>query len=228
MFGSECWKKSQIVYIVILILNKGDKMKKVLIICFTLIAVMVLYAVIHSEYNDIINYFEEKIMGVNDVLLPFEDSQEFIFSSGAGGWATVMTVYNGGHFKGEFHDSNMGEMGNEYPRGTVYLCNFKGVFTDIKKIDENTYSMKLGEVDLNKQPNTREIKDKILYIYAQPYGLEEGEEFILYTPDTPLKELSEEFLSWWPGRYEINNKPETLSAYGILNKDTQQGFFSQY
>ena len=42
---------------------------------------------------------------------------EFYFSSGAGGWATVMTIDADGTFSGNFHDSDMGTTGEGYPYG---------------------------------------------------------------------------------------------------------------
>ena len=201
-------------------------MKKILAICGSLLLIMFLYAVIHSEYDNVTDKLEEKFMGVNTVKLPFEESEDFYFSSGAGAWGTEMTVFNGGHFKGNFHDTNMGETGDKYPNGTVYMCDFSGEFTEVKKIDKYSYSMKLGNIKPDKEPETEELKDNIRYIYAEPYGLEDGEEFILYLPETPTEGLSEEFLSWWPGRFKMGGAPETLSSYGILNKSTGQGFFS--
>ena len=31
----------------------------------------------------------------------------------------------------------------------------------------------------------------------EPYGLENGENFTLYMPETPIEQLSEDFLIWW-------------------------------
>ena len=48
------------------------------------------------------------------------------FSSGAGAWGTGLTLAADGSFSGEYHDSDMGDSGDDYPDGTVYLCNFPG------------------------------------------------------------------------------------------------------
>ena len=61
---------------------------------------------------------------------------------------------------------------------------------------------------------------------SDPYGLEEGTEFILYLPDTPISEVPEEFLIWWPYLFEHDTDPfDTLSCYGILNVAMGYGFF---
>ena len=57
-------------------------------------------------------------------VLPFEEPVELVFSSGAGAWGTVLELAPDGAFTGSFHDTNMGETGEGYPNGTVYLCSF--------------------------------------------------------------------------------------------------------
>jgi hypothetical protein len=70
------------------------------------------------------------------------------------------------------------------------------------------------------------IEDGIKYIASEPYGLEKGEDFVLYLPDVPISTVSAEFLTWWPYRYGQNENPrETLGCYGILNVTTGYGFF---
>ena len=59
-----------------------------------------------------------------------------------------------------------------------------------------------------------------------PYGMEDGETFVLYLPDTPTDGLDEDFLSWWPGCYAPEGAPETLETYGLLNAKMGYGFFS--
>ena len=63
----------------------------------------------------------------------------------------------------------------------------------------------------------------------EPYGLENGENFTLYMPETPIEQLSEDFLIWWPSWYyseEETVRPEKLSCYGMCNEAMQYGFFS--
>ena len=79
------------------------------------------------------------------------EAMEFSFLSGAGGWSTDLTLNRDGSFAGVFHDSEMGEMGDEYPNGTVYICAFSGVFTDIQQVSEYAYAMKLSEIRTEHQ-----------------------------------------------------------------------------
>ena len=152
---------------------------------------------------------------------------EFVFSSGAGAWQSIITLNSDGSFKGTYSDAEMGSNGEDYPHGTVYTCEFSGKFEEIKQVNDYTYTMTLAEVTTEKKEGEEWIEDQIRYIAAGPYGLENGKEFLLYTPETPIKELSEEFLNWWPKRYlQEEQALEKLSCYGIYNKETESGFFT--
>ena len=157
--------------------------------------------------------------------LPAE-TVEFQFLSGAGGWSTVMTLNRDGSFSGWYHDSEMGLTGEAYPHGSVYVCSFYGAFADFERINEYTYKMRLTDLTTDEPAGKEWIDDQIRYIASDPFGMEEGENFILYLPETPVAEVPEEFLIWWPYRYEHQMEPMSeLSCYGILNVTTNYGFF---
>lgn len=209
-------------------------MKKIFILFLTLSILFTLSACEFStNQNDNSNYnVNSEITESNNLTitttekLPFEDDMDFHFLSGVGGWSTDLTLSNDGSFVGSFHDSEMGSIGDGYPKGTYYVCEFSGKFTDIKKIDEYSYSMTLSDIKLKHTPETEWIEDEIKYIASGPYGLEGGKDFVFYLPSTPLTVLSEDFLSWWPHRFDFDNQKTTLSCYGILNKSTSDGFFN--
>lgn len=161
-----------------------------------------------------------------DGVLPFETPLDLEFSSGAGGWGTDISLRADGLFEGDYHDSDMGDLGDEYPYGTYYICSFSGQFYDIKQINDHTYSMTLGELFSQEIAGTEWIEDGIRYMADEPYGMDGGKEFLLYTPDTPIDELSEEFLSWWPGQWNMDSGDGTLSCYGLYNKEMEYGFFT--
>ncbi len=149
----------------------------------------------------------------------------YIFSSGAGAWWSEFALEEDGTFVGEYKDSNAGQSGEGY-LATIYLCPYEGKFTDIKQIDDYSYSMTLSKLETEYKEGKEWIEDEVLYVASSPYGLEDGTEFILYTPDTPTKMLSDEFLSWWPLRYDADEKNlKVLGCYGIYNTTTEQGFF---
>lgn len=154
-------------------------------------------------------------------------SCDFVFASGAGAWGTFLALDADGSFTGGYNDSDMGDSGEGYPHGKHYYCEFQGRFGDFAQIDENTVSMTLEELAFQPEEGFEEIRDEILHVGAKPLGLDSGTEFVLYLPETSAADLPEEFLSWWPGRYEWDGETERqLGCYGILNQETGAGFFS--
>lgn len=155
------------------------------------------------------------------------EGMEFTFLSGAGGWRTEMILYPDGSFNGQYSDSELGSNAEEYPNGTVYICDFSGRFTDITKTSDTSFSMTLNDISLKYETDKEWIEDGIRYVASTPYGLEGGKDFIFYLPDASLSEFSDDFLMWWPMRYEHYDTPfETLSCYGIRNLATNDGFFA--
>lgn len=157
-------------------------------------------------------------------LLPDVLPLNFTFSGESGAWSTYLTLRPDGSFYGVYHDSALDDTGEDYPQGTVYTCNFNGTFENMKKINDYTYSLTLGEIETLVEPGEEWIAEEIRYIAAEPYGLD-GKEFLLYTPVAPVSELSEEFLSWWPNQ-SFEETPEIILFYSIYNKETEAGFFS--
>lgn len=168
----------------------------------------------------------DNLVDEQEMFLPFEDTIEMVFLSGAGGWGTSISLHKDGSFYGEYHDSEMGDMGDDYPNGTVYICDFEGKFKDIEKIDDNSFRLVLDELKTEEEPDTQWIHEGIRYYAAEAYGIAGGNEFIFYLPETSTDGLSEDFLSWWPGRFEPET-PGTLNAYGLYNLNEGCGFFSQ-
>lgn len=153
---------------------------------------------------------------------------EFVFSSGAGAWRTDIVLNQDGSFNGAYLDSDMGDRGDDYPRGTQYICDFSGQFGNIRQMDSHTYTMTLSKITAEKENGVEWIEDGILNKYSEPYGMEDGTEYLLYTPDTKIAEVPEDFLNWYPGWNfvdEDGNQPDTLSCYGIYNVKMGYGFF---
>lgn len=158
----------------------------------------------------------------------YQDVQglNFAFSSGVGAWGTVLTIQEDGSFEGNYHDTNMGETGEGYPNGTVYVCDFSGKFTEPEKINEYTYSAEIQSITYGKKPETSEIIDGMKRIYSEPYGLERAERILFYTQGAPIAELPEGYRSW-VGYYDINELTETgLPFIGLYNEAQEEGFSS--
>lgn len=130
--------------------------------------------------------------------LTFEDlsKRRFDFSSGAGAWGEEFTIEKDGYFTGKYFDSNMGETGEGYPDGTFYSCSYSGHFTDLTKVGEYSYEMKLADISYKKEPGTEELVDGVKYIYTDAYFADASEVFHIYLPGMPVAEMSDELYMW--------------------------------
>lgn len=161
-------------------------------------------------------------------MIQFSDlsKYQFVFSSGAGAWQTMLNISEDGTFNGYYSDSNMGDSGEDYPNGTKYSSTFEGEFTTPKRVNEYTYSMSVKSIKLEKEVGSEEIIDGIKYIYSEPHGLADAKEIHIYTNKAPIKELPEGFRSW-VGYMELSDiNDEYLPFYGLYNLATESGFSS--
>lgn len=151
---------------------------------------------------------------------------EFYFTSGAGGWMTTLTIEADGSFSGEFFDGELGLTDVDYPNGTMYECYFYGQFTQPIKVNNYTYSMQIRDLNYTEEVGKEEIRDGMLYIYTDIYGLDGAEDILIYLPGAPLTELPEVFRSW-VGYYYLENTTDTELPFYALNNEAQQyGFYS--
>lgn len=165
-----------------------------------------------------------------EATLPGDYPMELLFSSGAGAWRTLLTLNADGTFTGEYSDSDMGDMDDTYPNGTLYLCSFSGRF-EVLSSDGYATSLRLAELTCKDEPGRTELVDGVRRIYSEPIGLyvyeEErlAENLILYTPDTPVATLDEEMLYWWPGHFK-DVTPDTLECCALWSPESGAAFFS--
>lgn len=145
---------------------------------------------------------------------------EFYFSSGAGAWRTELFLQDDGGFNGQYSDSEMGSTGEEYPNGTVYICEFEGKFAEPVQVSEYVYSTTIEYMNI-LSPAEDYIKDGIKYVISTPYGLDNAGEIFIYLYGTSYTEMTEEFLTWVP-RIELG--PDSLRCYAIYNKNEETVF----
>ena len=150
---------------------------------------------------------------------------DFTFSSGAGAWETQLNIRPDGSFSGEYWDMDMGSSGDGYPNGTQYGNTFTGQFTDLQKVNDYTWAMKLGEINYTYEIGKEEILDQILYSYTEAYGLDGADEVDIYLPGAPVSELPEEFLQWACSNYDrLEAEENGLPCYGLYNVKGAEGF----
>ena len=145
---------------------------------------------------------------------------EFYFASGAGGWRTVMTIYDDGSFAGQYSDSDMGA-------SRYYLSDFSGKFGEPVKVNEYTYSLHISELNYAKEVGGEELIEGIQYIYSDAYGIANTEEILIYLPGAPLSELPEEYISWVKSEIMVHGEDVTeLPFFGLYNATEECGFSS--
>lgn len=152
--------------------------------------------------------------------LPFANDLSFAFSSGAGGWSTDIVLHPDGTFSGTYHDNDMS--GGDGYDATMYICEFDGKFNNIKKADNDSYTMTLEYCNVKDTPDSTWIEDRIQYIASDPYGIDGGKNFTLYLPGTFVQSLPEMYVGWV---YNLE-KNTTLSGFGLYNTETQDGFYA--
>lgn len=169
----------------------------------------------------------QEISQTEEMQFSFEELEDlyFSFSSGAGAWRTELEIEADGSFTGVHSDSDMGDIGEGYPNGTFYLCEFEGAFTNPEKVNEYTYSMQIDHIEYEHEPETQEILDGVRHWYSTAYGLDGAEEILIYLPGAPFKELPEAYQNW-VRNVMVDPDTEELPFYGLYNVKEQNGFSS--
>lgn len=156
----------------------------------------------------------------DEVTLPEDLPEDFVFSSGGGAWGTHLYLKNDGSFTGFFYDSNPEPDVSEY-------CYFKGSFSEIYKKNKYSYSMKLEDISIDQEHEPVEREGSVWVLSDSIYGFEDdGSEYILYTPEAPVAELDKKFMSW-ASSIDLSKITDTLNYYGIYDASGSghYGFF---
>ena len=77
-----------------------------------------------TPYDEEIMYWEQLESSCS--FADFSNLQ-FWFSSGAGAWRTELEIHEDGSSSGEYYDSDMGVLNENYPNGIQYRCDFHRV-----------------------------------------------------------------------------------------------------
>ena len=147
----------------------------------------------------------------------------FYFSSGAGGWSTELHIRKDGSFYGQYHDSDMGSITDDAPNGAMYICTFQGVFDELVKVNDYTYSTTIYTISYDHDVDTEEIADGVRYIYTTAYGLDDARTLYFYLPSAPVDKLPEGFISWVRMAMNYEDRKE-LGFYGLYNESADAGF----
>ena len=149
---------------------------------------------------------------------------DFIYASGVGAWATELTIAADGTFTGNYHDSNMGDTGPDYPNGTRYVSVFSGRFTLVQKVSDVEYQLTLTSLNVQGTVGAESIEDGVKVITSDPAGFDAASDFTLYLPGRRPSDLPEEFLFWVQTLQAWDTVPDTLPMWGLYNVVGQAGF----
>ncbi|MCR5667359.1 MAG: sigma-70 family RNA polymerase sigma factor [Eubacterium sp.] len=151
--------------------------------------------------------------------------EEYIFTSGAGGWDTRLWIEDDGSFTGYYYDTNLSSENPDEYEYTVYYCKFSGIFTNLTQVDEYTYSANVEDLTYDT-PDKRTVENKVEYITAGAHGLDEAKNVEFYLPGKPVSELSDMFMGWASSMH-TTGESESIEYYGIYNIEEQEAFTSE-
>ena len=149
------------------------------------------------------------------------DGLPFCLSSGAGGWRCLLNIDREGNFTGEYTDSNMGETGDGYPKGTLYYCRFEGRFSSPQLDGPGLYRCHIEALQ-ELDPAGEEIRDGQMIRYTHADFIE-GTDFEVYIPGKSMEEMSQDARVWLHG--PAYDSPRLL-CYLIYNLDAGTAFVS--
>ena len=150
--------------------------------------------------------------------------KNFVFSSGAGGWGSSLSIGPNGTFSGDYHDSDMGSTGPGYPGGTISESKVSGHFTRLHQVSPTLYEVYLENLQYEKPVGSSEIKDNVKYEYTEAYGISKNTRMAIYLPGTPISSMPEELRFYSSGL--IPEDSQTLPVYVI--QGDMEGFFIEY
>lgn len=121
--------------------------------------------------------------------------RDFWFTSGAGGWRTVMTINEDGTFSGKFTDSDMGDSGTDYPKGSMKISEFTGRLDNVQKVSATAYTMTVSQLDYNPA-NVTTIVDGVREITVEPYGIGLNDAITIYLPGQEVDRNDATYRMW--------------------------------
>ena len=142
------------------------------------------------------------------------------YCSGAGAWSSDMQIGADGSFTCEYHDSDMGDTGDNYPNGTVYFASFSGRMSVAEQTDGNTWKIRVDE--LRQEFAEETIEDGVRYVPAEACGLGEGDVMMLYAPGTAADVLSED-MRFWAHLMDQENQ-NVLENWFLGSEKNESGF----
>lgn len=142
-------------------------------------------------------------------------ADEYIMSSGAGGWAAYLDVNPSGSFSYNYHD---------FDAGSYYICHAAGQFANMTKIDDQTYTVEVIYMTYEYDEGTEWTETdtdgiEINYVASDSYGIHEGDTLTFYVEGHALADLPEGYVVWYvmPRALPLENAPDPFPLSGFYN-----------
>ncbi len=146
----------------------------------------------------------------------------YLHTSGVGGWGLEVQIQPNGCFTGNYSNTEYGMRSDNYPNGTVYLCGFSGRLSDLKKVNDYTFSAQISEHTYADTPGEEKIIDGVRYVNAAVGLGKVGDTVLIYTPGAPVAQLPEDFVQW----IEMPNGKITTANLGHYGLYTDEDLYS--
>nr|WP_236023817.1 PASTA domain-containing protein [Bifidobacterium miconis] len=150
----------------------------------------------------------------------------YAFSSGNGGWGTVLTLAADGSFTGEYHDSDMGVTGPDYPNGSRVEATFSGRFSSASKNDDGSYALQCdaSRFAVEGKKGDTHIENGVKVTITDAYGMEPCGSFTAYPKGYDSAKLNNEVKSWNAGSYDFTTDAP-LTTNILVNSHQQEAFY---
>lgn len=168
--------------------------------------------------------WEQAVAAAPVAELPDGIPQTFWLTNGSDYWGGNACINKDGTFTGSYHMEEFMEGSDEY--GTKYKGEISGSFQEVRKIDDYTYALIVGESSEGFYDMKPAEEGHLTVEPTRTRGLGGGRIYLLFLPGHPMDTLPEDFLYWCfdaNERYEEREKSE-LSIWGLYNLDTNYGF----
>lgn len=152
--------------------------------------------------------------------------KKFTLSDG-GDWRTELTFGDNGKFTGTYRDPEPEDAEEEFSRGTVYMCDFSGQFSNAEKVDDWTYEIQLSSIKYENEPGEGWIDSGMRYVCTYPSGMEFVGAAYIYLPGCPTADVPEDLLFWIGAPNGWGKTPATLPCWGLYNAADGYGFYAK-
>lgn len=151
---------------------------------------------------------------------PFVADTWWRFSSGSGAWQTTLHVSSDGAFSGLFEDVDMGDVGEDYPNGTQYISRFSGCFETMTQVAEGMYYGQVESLTWEGTADEVAYVDGVRVITREPYGISQGDGFLLCAQGVDIGYLTENQRIW----VQDNLSEGKVACPVLINQTEDWGF----